>query len=52
VGVAASVLPGPKGNREVFLHLVRDLGDRPPLDRAAFEAALAAAVPAEAERAR
>ena len=52
VGVVASVLPGPKGNREVFLHLVRDLGGRPPLEGAAFEAALAEAVPAEAERAR
>ena len=39
-GVAASVLHGPKGNREVFLHLARDLGRRPPLDGAAFEAAL------------
>ncbi len=45
-GVAASVLRGPKGNREVFLHLARDLGTREPLDGAVFEAALAAAVPA------
>jgi 23S rRNA (cytidine1920-2'-O)/16S rRNA (cytidine1409-2'-O)-methyltransferase len=51
-GVAASVLPGPKGNREVFLHLARDLGPRPLLEGAAFEAALAAAVPAETERTR
>ena len=49
-GAAASVLHGPKGNREVFLHLARDLGRRPPLDGAAFEAALEAAVPAKAER--
>jgi 23S rRNA (cytidine1920-2'-O)/16S rRNA (cytidine1409-2'-O)-methyltransferase len=46
-GVAASVLHGPKGNREVFLHLARDLGSRLPLEGATFEAALAAAVPAE-----
>jgi 23S rRNA (cytidine1920-2'-O)/16S rRNA (cytidine1409-2'-O)-methyltransferase len=46
-GVAASVLHGPKGNREVFLHLVRDLGPRPSLAGAMFEAALAAAVPVE-----
>ena len=46
-GVAASVLHGPKGNREVFLHLARDLGPRPPLEGATLEAALAAAVPAE-----
>ncbi len=46
-GVAASVLHGPKGNREVFLHLARDLGPRPPLAEAAFEAALAEAIPAE-----
>jgi 23S rRNA (cytidine1920-2'-O)/16S rRNA (cytidine1409-2'-O)-methyltransferase len=54
-GVAASVLPGPKGNREVFLHLARHLGPRPPLEGAAFEVALAAAVPAlpaETERPR
>jgi 23S rRNA (cytidine1920-2'-O)/16S rRNA (cytidine1409-2'-O)-methyltransferase len=44
-GVAASVLRGPKGNREVFLHLARDLGPRPPLEGTAFEDALAAAVP-------
>jgi 23S rRNA (cytidine1920-2'-O)/16S rRNA (cytidine1409-2'-O)-methyltransferase len=47
-GIAASVLPGPKGNREVFLHLARDLGSRQPLEGAELEAALAAAVPAEA----
>jgi 23S rRNA (cytidine1920-2'-O)/16S rRNA (cytidine1409-2'-O)-methyltransferase len=46
-GVAASVLHGPKGNREVFLYLARDLGPRPPLEGAGFEAALAAAVPDE-----
>jgi 23S rRNA (cytidine1920-2'-O)/16S rRNA (cytidine1409-2'-O)-methyltransferase len=51
-GVAASVLPGPKGNREVFLHLARDLGSRSGLEGAAFEAALAAAVPSEAQPAR
>ena len=44
-GVAASVLHGPKGNREVFLLLARDLGPRPPLEAAAFEVALARAVP-------
>jgi len=52
IGVAASVLPGPKGNREVFLHLARDLGARASLEGRAFEAALIAAVPAEVERAR
>ena len=50
-GVAASVLHGPKGNREVFLFLARDLGSRPPLEGASFEAALAAAVPVDKERA-
>src|SRR5262249_54503850 len=44
-GVAASVLHGPKGNREVFLYLARDLGTRSPLEGEALEAALAAAVP-------
>ncbi len=44
-GVAASVLRGPKGNREVFLLLARALGPRRPLEAAAFEAALAQAVP-------
>jgi 23S rRNA (cytidine1920-2'-O)/16S rRNA (cytidine1409-2'-O)-methyltransferase len=44
-GVAASTLHGPKGNREVFLHLARDLGRRSPLEGAVFEAALATAVP-------
>jgi 23S rRNA (cytidine1920-2'-O)/16S rRNA (cytidine1409-2'-O)-methyltransferase len=44
-GVAASALRGPKGNREVFLLLARDLGPRPPLEAAAFDAALAEAVP-------
>jgi 23S rRNA (cytidine1920-2'-O)/16S rRNA (cytidine1409-2'-O)-methyltransferase len=44
-GVSASVLHGPKGNREIFLLLARDLGPRPPLEEAAFEAALARAVP-------
>jgi 23S rRNA (cytidine1920-2'-O)/16S rRNA (cytidine1409-2'-O)-methyltransferase len=46
-GVAASILHGPKGNREVFLHLARDLGSRPALGGSSFEAALAAAVPEE-----
>jgi 23S rRNA (cytidine1920-2'-O)/16S rRNA (cytidine1409-2'-O)-methyltransferase len=46
-GVAASVLHGPKGNREVFLHLALDFGSRPPLEGRAFETALAIAVPAE-----
>ena len=46
-GVAASALHGPKGNREVFLHLARGLGSRPVLEVATLEAALAAAVPAE-----
>jgi 23S rRNA (cytidine1920-2'-O)/16S rRNA (cytidine1409-2'-O)-methyltransferase len=51
-GIAASVLHGPKGNREVFLHLTRDLAVGTPLEGAAFEAALAAAVPAETGTAR
>ena len=42
-GVAASVLHGPKGNREVFLHLAT--AGAVLLDGAAFEAALAAAIP-------
>jgi 23S rRNA (cytidine1920-2'-O)/16S rRNA (cytidine1409-2'-O)-methyltransferase len=46
-GVTASVLHGPKGNREVFLHLARDLGSRCPLEGATLEAALAGAVPEE-----
>ena len=46
-GVAASVLHGPKGNREVFLHLARDLGSRPAIAGSALEAALAAAIEAE-----
>jgi 23S rRNA (cytidine1920-2'-O)/16S rRNA (cytidine1409-2'-O)-methyltransferase len=46
-GVAASMLHGPKGNREVFLHLARELGPRSPLEGATFETALAIAVPAE-----
>jgi 23S rRNA (cytidine1920-2'-O)/16S rRNA (cytidine1409-2'-O)-methyltransferase len=49
-GVAASVLRGPKGNREVFLLVARDLGSRPALVDAAFEAALASAVPDGTER--
>jgi 23S rRNA (cytidine1920-2'-O)/16S rRNA (cytidine1409-2'-O)-methyltransferase len=49
-GVAASALHGPKGNREVFLYLARDLRARRRLEGAAFESALAAAVPAERER--
>ena len=44
-GAVAAVLHGPKGNREVFLHLARDLGRRPPLEGATFEAALQAVVP-------
>ncbi len=44
-GVAASVLHGPKGNREVFLLLAQDLGPRAPLEAAAFEVALARAIP-------
>jgi 23S rRNA (cytidine1920-2'-O)/16S rRNA (cytidine1409-2'-O)-methyltransferase len=49
-GVAASVLRGPKGNREVFLLVARNLGARPPLEAAVFEAALTAAVPDGRER--
>jgi hypothetical protein len=45
--VAASVLHGPKGNREVFLHLARDLGARPAIEGSALEEALAAAIEAE-----
>jgi 23S rRNA (cytidine1920-2'-O)/16S rRNA (cytidine1409-2'-O)-methyltransferase len=48
--VAASVLSGPKGNREVFLLMARDLGSRPPLEDGAFEAALTTAVPDGRER--
>jgi 23S rRNA (cytidine1920-2'-O)/16S rRNA (cytidine1409-2'-O)-methyltransferase len=44
-GVAASVLRGPKGNREVFLLVARDLGPRPSLEGAEFEVVLKAAVP-------
>jgi 23S rRNA (cytidine1920-2'-O)/16S rRNA (cytidine1409-2'-O)-methyltransferase len=45
-GVAASVLRGPKGNREVFLHLARHVeAPQPAVEGAAFEAALLAAVP-------
>jgi 23S rRNA (cytidine1920-2'-O)/16S rRNA (cytidine1409-2'-O)-methyltransferase len=50
LGVAASTLRGPKGNREVFLHLTRDAGSRRPLEGADLEAALADAVPAEEGR--
>jgi hypothetical protein len=32
VGVVDSGLPGPKGNREVFLHLVQDEAPRLPDD--------------------
>ena len=46
-GVVASALHGPKGNREVFLHLARDLGSRSRLEGTTLEAALAAAVPTE-----
>jgi 23S rRNA (cytidine1920-2'-O)/16S rRNA (cytidine1409-2'-O)-methyltransferase len=45
-GVAASVLPGPKGNREVFLHLARGVGTPRPLAPDRFEAVLAAEIPA------
>ena len=48
-GVAASVLHGPKGNREVFLHLRRDPASRPPLEGDRLEAALAAEIPATTE---
>ena len=46
-GVSASVLHGPKGNREVFLYLARDLGSRPRLEGPGLETALAAAIEAE-----
>jgi len=46
-GVAASVLHGPKGNREVFLYLSRSLGLRVALEGPALEDALAAAIEAE-----
>jgi 23S rRNA (cytidine1920-2'-O)/16S rRNA (cytidine1409-2'-O)-methyltransferase len=46
-GIAPSVLHGPKGNREVFLHLARELGARPALEGSALEAALAAAIEPE-----
>jgi 23S rRNA (cytidine1920-2'-O)/16S rRNA (cytidine1409-2'-O)-methyltransferase len=48
-GVAASVLRGPKGNREVFVHLRRGAGAPPALAGAGFEAALAAEIPATSE---
>ena len=48
LGVVASTLPGPKGNREVFLHLAHGPVPRPALDDASFEVALAEAVPADA----
>jgi 23S rRNA (cytidine1920-2'-O)/16S rRNA (cytidine1409-2'-O)-methyltransferase len=51
-GVAASVLRGPRGNREVFLHLAKDLGARPALEGEVFERVLAEAVPAGVERTR
>jgi 23S rRNA (cytidine1920-2'-O)/16S rRNA (cytidine1409-2'-O)-methyltransferase len=51
-GVAASSLRGPKGNREVFLLLGRNLGPRPSLEDEPFEAALAIAVPADPESTR
>jgi hypothetical protein len=41
------VLHGPKGNREVFLYLARDLASRPAIEGPALEAALAAAIEAE-----
>jgi 23S rRNA (cytidine1920-2'-O)/16S rRNA (cytidine1409-2'-O)-methyltransferase len=40
-GVTASPLRGPKGNREFFLLMARDLGGRPALRGQAFEAILA-----------
>jgi hypothetical protein len=46
-GIAPSVLHGPKGNREVFLHLARELGAHPALEGLALEAALAAAIEPE-----
>ena len=46
-GVAASVLHGPKGNREVFLNLSRSPGLRVALEGPALEDALAAAIEAE-----
>jgi len=46
-GVSASVLHGPKGNREVFLYLARDLGSRRGLEGSGLETALAAAIEAE-----
>jgi 23S rRNA (cytidine1920-2'-O)/16S rRNA (cytidine1409-2'-O)-methyltransferase len=51
-GVAASALHGPKGNREVFLHLGRGAAAPPPLEGDRFEAALAVEVPATPEPAR
>jgi 23S rRNA (cytidine1920-2'-O)/16S rRNA (cytidine1409-2'-O)-methyltransferase len=48
-GGAASPLQGPKGNREVFLHLARGAATPPPLDGARFEAALASEIPAPGE---
>jgi 23S rRNA (cytidine1920-2'-O)/16S rRNA (cytidine1409-2'-O)-methyltransferase len=49
IGVAASVLHGPKGNREVFLHLAGDLLSR-RLEGARLEAALTAEVPSDEPR--
>jgi 23S rRNA (cytidine1920-2'-O)/16S rRNA (cytidine1409-2'-O)-methyltransferase len=51
-GVAASALHGPKGNREVFLHLGRGVAAPPPLEDDRFAAALAVEVPAAPEPAR
>ena len=50
IGVAASVLHGPKGNREVFLHLARDPGTRPKLEGVLLEAAVAAEIPSNEPR--
>jgi 23S rRNA (cytidine1920-2'-O)/16S rRNA (cytidine1409-2'-O)-methyltransferase len=50
IGVAASVLHGPKGNREVFLYLARDVAARPTLGGVRLEAALAAEIPSDEPR--
>jgi 23S rRNA (cytidine1920-2'-O)/16S rRNA (cytidine1409-2'-O)-methyltransferase len=51
-GLAASVLRGPKGNREVFLHMSRGPGSPTPLGGDRFEAALAAEIPTTTEAGR
>jgi hypothetical protein len=48
--VTASALPGPKGNREVFLYLRRGRPCPAALEGARLEAALAAEIPATTER--